>query len=122
MPENRPSWQIDPCPPWCQRGHEERDHPDDHVHRSASAAVPVIARRTWFEGGGIRRRAEPAELEVALSRVDGEREIWLYVGDGPARSLEVTVESAERLLVQLGVALSDASRATAPGGEAPRSR
>ena len=101
MEESRPSWQSDPCPPWCTGEHAELDHPDDRVHRSRSMAVPVVARRTWFEGEGIRRSAEATEFEVALSRVDGESETWLYVGAGPALSIEVTAESADRLVVAM---------------------
>ena len=105
MDEGRPSWQTDPCPRWCAGGHEESDHPDDRVHRSCAVPVPVVARRTWFEGARLYRHEEAAEFDVALGRVDGEGETWLYVGDGPARSIEVTAESAERLLAAIGAAL-----------------
>lgn len=109
MDDSRPSWQADPCPPWCTDEHSERDHPDDRVHRSRSAGVPVVARRAWFEGEGIRRSAEAADFEVALARVDGEPETWLYVGAGPGISIEVTAESADRLFRAMAEAL-DASR------------
>lgn len=105
MDESRPSWQSDECPPWCTNEHGELDHPDDRVHRSSSVAVPVIARRTWFEGDHIRRAAEAADVEVALSRVDGERDVWLYVGAGPVMSIEVTAESAQRLVQVMAEAL-----------------
>ncbi|MBX3099925.1 MAG: hypothetical protein KF761_10130 [Salinibacterium sp.] len=99
--QSRPSWQADACPPWCRGDHEEGDHPDDRVHRSDSVAVPIVARRTWFEGAGIRREALGTEFEVALSRVDGEQETWLYVGSGTQMSWDVSVESAERLVRQI---------------------
>ena len=96
--ESRPSWQVDACPSWCRGDHREHDHPDDRVHRSDSVLVPVVGRRTWFEGAGMRREVQATEVDVALSRLDGECEIWLYVGSGPAMSLDVTAESAERLV------------------------
>lgn len=96
--QSRPSWQVDACPLWCRGDHSEHDHPDDHVHRSDSVAVPVVGRRTWFDGPSIRREVQTAEFDVALSRRDGDGETWLYVGSGPAMSLDVTVESAERLV------------------------
>ncbi|MBN9240800.1 MAG: hypothetical protein BGO97_13885 [Micrococcales bacterium 70-64] len=94
---SRPTWQLDECPAWCSVEHAEGDHPDDRVHRSPGVAVPVVARRTSFEGAGIVRGSEAAELEVALARVDGESQTWLYAGEGPRSAIEVTVESAERL-------------------------
>ena len=96
--ESRPSWQVDACPSWCRGDHGEHDHPDDRVHRSDSVAVPVVGRRTVFEGASIRREVHATEFDVALSRPDGECETWLYVGAGPAMSLDVTAESAERLV------------------------
>lgn len=105
MDEHRPSWQLDACPGWCAGGHQEGDHPDDRVHRSSDLAVPVVARRTWFEGGGIRRAAQSTAFEVGLGRVDGEPQTWVYVGDGPGRSFEVTHESAERLAARIEAVL-----------------
>jgi len=101
----RPSWQLDACPHWCTGGHAEHDHPDDRVHRSAALAVPVVARRTIFDSGELRRSERATEFEVAVSRVDGETATWAYVGDGPAMFIEVTLESAARLVDALGDAL-----------------
>jgi len=108
--EAQPSWQIDACPAWCSGGHHEGDHPDDRVHRSLAVAVPVVVRHTRFEGSGIRRSSDAAEFEVALSRVDGEAATWVYLGDGPTRSLEFSAESAARVLHELGLALDGAAR------------
>jgi hypothetical protein len=94
----RPSWQIDTCPSWCVGGHRESDHPDDRQHRSASTPVPVVVRRTTLERDGLVRAAEAAEFEVGLSRADGEPDTWLYVGEGPGASIELSAESARRLL------------------------
>lgn len=106
MNDTRPSWQADPCPGWCAGGHAEHDHPDDRVHRSLAESVPVVVRRTAFGSGGVRRSAEAVEFEVALSRVDGERETWVYIGEGPAMFVEVTAESAGRVLGALADVLA----------------
>jgi len=103
--QSRAQWQVERCPRWCAGGHRDDDHPDDRVHRSASLSVPVVARRTWFEGAGIRRMAESCELEVALSRVDGDSQTWLYVGGGPGAAIEVTAESGHRLVQAMVEAL-----------------
>ena len=101
----RPSWQVDDCPNWCTGGHAEHDHPDDRVHRSAAVAVPVVTRRTSFEGAELRRLTEATEFEVAVSRIDGEMETWAYAGEGSTMFIEMTVESAARLVDALGDAL-----------------
>ncbi len=105
MGESRPSWQRDGCPDWCSGEHGEFDHPDDRAHRSSSLAVPVTVRRTWFEGGSIRHAVDDAEFEVGMSQVDGDTEIWFYVGDGPARSIEIDVQSAARLVEAMAARL-----------------
>lgn len=98
MVTERPSWQVDPCPSWCAGEHGEHDHPDDRQHRSASFSVAVIARRTQLEPERLVRTAEPTEFEVGLSRSDGEQDTWLYIGEGPGMSIEISAESARRLL------------------------
>ena len=103
---SRPSWQVDPCPAWCAGGHREGDHPDDRQHRSASLAVPVVLRRTELAADSLRRTVEAADFEVGLSRVDGEPETWLYLGDGPGRSLELSAESAHRLIEAVAARLA----------------
>ena len=105
MDDARPSWQVDLCPQWCVGGHAEHDHPDDRVHRSAALSVPVVVRRTSFSGPEAHRSTEAAEFEVAVSRVDGETETWAYVGEGPRMFIEVTTESAARLIGAVGDAV-----------------
>ena len=103
---HRPSWQVDACPVWCVGGHRESDHPDDRQHRSDSLEVPVVLRRTELVPDGLARTVEAADFEVGLSRVDGAPETWLYVGDGPGRSLELSAESAHRLIQAVAARLA----------------
>jgi len=78
------------------------------VHRSAAVSVPVVARRTGFEGARILRATEATELDVALSRVDGEEQTWLYAGNGPAMAIEVSAESGRALARAITSVLSKA--------------
>ena len=103
--QSRPSWQVDACPAWCVVDHGEHDHPDDRVHRSAALSVPVVARRTGFDGARILRSAEATEFDVALSRVDGDWQSWLYVGSGPAMAVEVSAESGQALVRAIAAVL-----------------
>lgn len=107
MGRDRPSWQLDDCPTWCVGGHREDDHPDDRVHRSLGVTVPVTARATTFPGGARRVDVEVVDLDIGISRADGERQTWFYVGSGPDRYLELSGESASRLL---GAALVELRR------------
>ncbi|SJM59441.1 hypothetical protein [Gulosibacter sp. 10] len=47
------------------------------------------------------RTAHPEEYEIGLSRADGSTETWVYIGAGPGEYLEVSVESARRLIAAL---------------------
>lgn len=105
MADERPTWQVDDCPPWCAGRHLENDHPDDRVHRSAGTTVPVIARRQYLGDEWVEYSVQDVDFEVGASRVDGESATWIYVGSGPAQSIEVTPDGASRLLREAGAAL-----------------
>ena len=89
---------MDDCPPWCIGGHHEDDPPEDRVHRSAGAVVPVVARTVSYEGGSQHVTVDSIEFDIGISRTDGTHETWFYMGSGPDRSLEISGESAARLL------------------------
>jgi hypothetical protein len=110
MTNPRPSWQRDECPAWCAVDHREDDHPDDRSHRTDTPAVPVIARARRFDDGLVFETGA-MEFEVGVSRPDGEVDTWIYVGAGPGQQLEVSRESAKRLLRALDAQL----RATRDG-------
>ncbi|MFZ2964135.1 MAG: hypothetical protein WA006_05560 [Rhodoglobus sp.] len=105
MGRERQSWQIDDCPPWCAGGHREDDPPEDRVHRSAGTAVPVVARAVSYDDGSRQVAIESVELDIGISRADGSRETWFYMGSGPDRYLEISGESAARLLGAASVEL-----------------
>jgi hypothetical protein len=111
MTNRRPSWQLDDCPAWCEIDHREEDHPDDRVHRTEAPSVPVIARSRRFDDG-LRYEVGAMDFEVGVSRRDGEVETWIYVGGETGQQIEVTRESAARLLRALDVQLRATDRAT----------
>lgn len=75
------------------------------MHRSASVAVPVVARAVSYGGGSRQVTIESVELDIGISRADGSRETWFYMGSGPDRYLEISGESAARLLGAASVEL-----------------
>lgn len=97
----RHSWQHDDCPPWCEGGHTESDHPDDRFHRSEGSAIPVITRRTAVVDNHLTHIVEATELKVGLSRAIGDAEIWVYLDAEGDRGFELSLESATRLISSL---------------------
>ncbi|GAA1743437.1 DUF6907 domain-containing protein [Aeromicrobium alkaliterrae] len=87
-PPARPSWQAAPCPPWCVVTHREDDPPADRRHESAAQSLPVTLAGD-----------SPAELFVALSRLEHEPVEWVFVGQAEigGQHLHVSRESAHRL-------------------------
>ncbi|HEY0188032.1 MAG TPA: hypothetical protein VGC67_11130 [Cellulomonas sp.] len=100
--ESYPSWQIDPCPPWCVVAHAEDDHEHDRKHMSSWLTVPAVELEPVRAGegrpGAERERERPEEVALCLHRRDGRRTVWLYAGDGHRQALELTVESWARLV------------------------
>jgi hypothetical protein len=102
MTNRRPSWQLDDCPAWCVVDHREDDHPDDRVHRTDAPSVPVIARSRRFDPD-LTFEVDAADFEVGVSRRDGDVETWIYVGGGSGQQIEITRESAARLVRALNI-------------------
>ncbi|MCU1440456.1 MAG: hypothetical protein JWP85_1453 [Rhodoglobus sp.] len=96
--EERPTWQVDPCPEWCAGAHTENDHVDDRVHRSEGIAVPAVIRSKRLGSTRVEFDEEAGDVEVGISRTDGQRETWLYVGSGPGREIELSLDTASRVL------------------------
>lgn len=89
-----PAWlEADPCPQWCDRDHPEDEHPEDRP----AIYIPVVAATTPPYRGGA---PAPAEYLVTIRRYAGRSDTWVYVGDGEdtTRAIEITVESARRLV------------------------
>ena len=82
------------CPPWCVADHPAED--DGHSparHRSETVVVPGIAIR-----GGARRTVESIEILIEVHAEEGDPVVGVYVGDGADAGLDLTTETAERLV------------------------
>lgn len=102
-----PAWlAADPCPSWCAGDHPAEEHPEDRAHM-VGVYVPVV--RTG--GPAFRSGKDPAdavEYVIVMRRYEGQADTWVYIGEGErtTHSIEVTVESARRLVVTLGELLA----------------
>lgn len=116
--DDRPTWQVEACPPWCVVLHAEDDHESDRVHVSTS--MSVHARQLLGSSGGTPPpdveveltgppgapdRTAHADLAVAVHRRDGGRTTWVYAGDGAVQHLELSAESWGRLVPAVDRAL-----------------
>lgn len=99
-----PTWLSEPCPSWCDRAHEDDDHPEDRFHQSAVALVPVIAGPRSVPPNAA---LEPTELAVRLGRYVGQTQAWVTLAplEGRTPALVLSAES--------GRALAEAIRAVA---------
>lgn len=104
MPVRRPRWQVEECPRWCIRTHAQDDHPDDRVHVSEGAIVPVIERVTAPVDSVFAESVQSVDIIVGLRR-DGTGTTWVHLADDERRGFELTKESARRLHERLGIAL-----------------
>jgi len=89
------------CPPWCVADHSTEDDPGAPArHRSETVVVPGIAIR-----GGGGRTVESIEILIEVHADEGDPVVGVYVGDGKPGGLDITTETAERLVRRLGDAL-----------------
>lgn len=89
------------CPPWCVADHGAEDDAGSPArHRSETVVVPGIAIR-----GSARRTVESIEILIEVHAEEGDPVVGVYIGDGTAGGLDITTETAERLVRRLGDAL-----------------
>lgn len=109
MSSPEPSWQREPCPPWCVREHDEDDIPLDRYHQSAPSLLPIL-----MSGYPEEPRSStfvPAELTVRVGRYSTEVVEWVAIEPVAlsAPRLVLTAESAYRLAQQVKEQLEDAA-------------
>lgn len=90
----RPSWQHEPCPPWCVVEHREEDLPDDRVHDSKGACLTVST-----PDPSTPSQTRPLELTLVRYRHLDEHEDWLHltIGEGEHPGLTLSPEGARAL-------------------------
>jgi hypothetical protein len=93
------------CPPWCVADHADEDDPGTARHRSQTVVVPGISIRS-----GERRTVESIEILIELHAEEGDPVVGVYIGDGHREGLDITTETADRLVR----ALIDALRTARP--------
>ncbi|MCD6640172.1 MAG: hypothetical protein LT071_09695 [Nocardioides sp.] len=87
----RPSWQQEPCPPWCERTHLESDHLEDRFHQSEGTLVPAMVVDDPLSSPPTMRLTE---LVVVAVRHPGDSTTWIRV--------EAAEGSDPRLVVEAG--------------------
>lgn len=111
MRSQHPAWLVEPCPQWCSVNHNEQTLAPDRRHESHVMVVSAVSRhRRRSADGTIGHVVVAEELDVLLFRDIGEgtsSETWLGIASN-ADSIELTLESAQRLVVVLGQILTEA--------------
>jgi len=91
------------CPPWCVADHADEDEGGAPRHRSQTVVVPGIAIRS-----GARRTVDSIEILIELHAEEGDPVVGVYIGDGERDGLDITTETADRLVRRLIEALRQA--------------
>ena len=91
------------CPAWCVADHADEDEAGTALHRSQTVVVPGIAIRP-----GVLRTVESIEILIELHAEEGDPVVGVYIGDGQRVGLDITTETADRLVRRLIDALQQA--------------
>jgi hypothetical protein len=94
------------CPPWCVADHAEEDEAGTSRHRSETIVVSGMTVRP-----GSRRTVEAVEILIELHAEHGDPVVGVYIGDGERDGLDITMETADRLVRRLGEVLLAAGTA-----------
>jgi len=113
MPGPQPSWQVEPCPPWCVREHDEDDIALDRYHQGEPSRLQVSMSTTPEEP----REATFATVALTLrtGRYVGESVDWIAI-EPVAPRMTLTAESARRLGQRLAQQLAQHSSAVRTDG------
>lgn len=95
--KQHPEWLVEPCPAWCDGEHADQLFEADRRHHSERRLVPVIQRQ---EPSSLGDSAESDELNIVVVKDVGSCETWVVIAND-RQSIEVTLESAGRLLREL---------------------
>jgi hypothetical protein len=100
---HRPSWRISDCPPWCTYDHRDENYGGDRDHQSQAIYVPAVRIIRQPNLLDTERREVADYLVVSLFQEQSGCVPWLSFGvaDEAARSIELSPESAVRLVEAL---------------------
>jgi len=86
----------EPCPPWCT----VVDHVEGEEHQSRGFEIASMFAPLG-SGSGVDTAPYPGDLVVVLHRPVGGGTTWVYLGDGQRQGIELSIDSAARLLGSL---------------------
>lgn len=97
MPGPQPSWQREPCPPWCIREHGEDDIALDRYHQGEPVPVPAVLSADPAEPRAATFTA--VDLTLRTGQYVGEVVDWVAIEPAAqaAPRIVLTAESAHRL-------------------------
>lgn len=104
------------CPSWCVADHTTEDEHGRRRHRGATVTLPGIGIRSVppHDTHGV-------ELLIELHADDSDPVVAVYIGDGHD-GLDLTIETAERLVRRLTETLHGAGPPATQASVAPKSR
>jgi hypothetical protein len=91
------------CPSWCVAEHDTEDEGGRRRHRGPTLSVPGVALRA-----SPPHDVRPVELLIEMHADDDGAPVAVYIGDG-VDGVDVTAETAERLVESLAEALRQAA-------------
>lgn len=100
-----------PCPTWCD-GEHLRDSSMDPTHQSPLEPVPVITlEQSLDRDGALARRTNAVTFDVAAFQYFDDHETWIVIVEGESQQqrIEISLESAHRLMAALGGVLGTIS-------------
>lgn len=92
------------CPVWCG-GEHLRDSSVDPIHESPLDSVPVITlERSFDRDESLVRTSNAVMLDVAAFQYLNDHETWIAVVEAESQQqrVEISLESAYRLMAALG--------------------
>lgn len=103
MPESTPLYPRDDCPSWCRARDGDDIHRESGWHEGHGVSIAVISRSRTAEAASTIVPVSGAAEEVAIvpHRDFGSPDTWIAIAS-ECHGLDVTIESAERLLHALG--------------------
>ena len=103
-PAERPYWQTDACPGWCQMlvGHQDHDLPEDRYHLAPSYDVTLTMEaadviRIPSEDGRVALEVSPSFIAAGLAQGWRDREGHIFLTHAGTHDIKLTIGEAGEL-------------------------
>lgn len=83
---------------WCDSTHPHDEHAEDRSHRSTGRSIEALCRYLDVTEVRMLERSGMSELEIGLVQPRASAIAWVCIEDGARQHLQLSVESARRLL------------------------